>query len=256
MKGPDVELINNPRGSYRFLTGIAPYSSGVVASPGYEIVRATPRGLLPYRLGFELIEQHLQDVGRTRQALCAIELRSPVPFTFQGFAEFNEDYRRLLAEWDLLVEAHNPIARTNVAPAIQPPEEPSLHAFSYTMPSETPEGGTTFVVAGAGELREGRLTSKDIVRKNETSEEAMKQKAAHVMRTMSARLRGLGASWEEVTAVDVYTVHPLEPLLVRHLLGPSGPAARHGVTWHYSRPPIIGIDFEMDVRGIRREVVL
>ena len=35
-------LIDNPRGGYRFLTGISPFSSGVVASDGHEVVHATP----------------------------------------------------------------------------------------------------------------------------------------------------------------------------------------------------------------------
>jgi len=35
-----------------------------------------------------------------------------------------------------------------------------------------------------------------------------------------------------------------------------GKGGAHGVTWHHSRPPIETIEFEMDVRGCRREVVL
>jgi len=29
-----------------------------------------------------------------------------------------------------------------------------------------------------------------------------------------------------------------------------GPAAIHGITWHLSAPPIIDIEFEMDMRGV------
>jgi hypothetical protein len=30
----------------------------------------------------------------------------------------------------------------------------------------------------------------------------------------------------------------------------------HGATWHYSRPPIVSIEYEMDLRGCLREVVI
>ena len=38
MTAPTREV---PHGDYRFLPGIAPYSSGVVATPGHQIVHAT-----------------------------------------------------------------------------------------------------------------------------------------------------------------------------------------------------------------------
>lgn len=109
-------LTANPRGNYHFLPGIAPYSSGAVADPGYEVVHLVFHRPAPYRRGFEVIEAHLRDVGRPRQALCGVELRSPAPFTRQGFAEFNASYCALLEGWDLHVDGQNPVARTNVAP--------------------------------------------------------------------------------------------------------------------------------------------
>jgi hypothetical protein len=35
-----------------------------------------------------------------------------------------------------------------------------------------------------------------------------------------------------------------------------GVGAAHGVRWHFSRPPIVSIEYEMDVRGVRREILL
>jgi hypothetical protein len=29
-----------------------------------------------------------------------------------------------------------------------------------------------------------------------------------------------------------------------------------GLTWHYARPPVIGLDYEMDARGVAREIVV
>jgi hypothetical protein len=29
-----------------------------------------------------------------------------------------------------------------------------------------------------------------------------------------------------------------------------------GLSWHLARPPVVGLEFEMDVRGAAREIVL
>ena len=76
-----------------------------------------------------------------------MEISTPRPFSFAGFDTFNAGYRALLDEWKLLVDGENPIARTNVAPVVGGPREPSLYAFSYTVASES--GRPSFVVAGA-----------------------------------------------------------------------------------------------------------
>jgi hypothetical protein len=241
--------------SYRFLPGGDPYSSGVVATAGWEVVRATLPAPMPWRAGFARIERRLRKLGRPRTALCAVELRVPSPLTFAGFAEFNRGYRALLGEWGLLVDGRNPVARTNVAPVVGPPPEPSLYAFSYTVAAPGPSR-PTFVAAGSGELRAGQASRAGIVRPDDTSPGAMREKASYVMGVMSGRLAGLGATWADVTAVGVYTPHPLESVLATEILAVMGPAAIHGVQWHLAHPPIAGLAFEMDLRGVRREVRL
>ncbi|HYB71687.1 MAG TPA: RidA family protein [Candidatus Bathyarchaeia archaeon] len=247
-------LADHPGGDYRYLPGISAFSSGAVAGPGHEIVHATLAAPVPWRAGFARIEQHLRALGRPRAALCGIELRSPRPFTFDGFAQFNEGYRSLLAEWDILVGDDNPIPRTNVAPVVGAPAEPSLCAFAYTVPGTTPT--PTFVVAGAGELRDRARGPDGIVRHGDTSAEAMREKARFVMATMADRLRALGAEWSRVTAIDVYTAMPLDAGLLEEILRPAGPAAIHGVHLFPSRPPIEGLEFEADLRGLARRLVV
>ncbi len=247
-------MTDNPKGNYHFLPGISPYSCGAVAAAGYEIIHTTLSRAVPCRRGFDIIAAHLERLGRPRQALCAVELRSPAPFTLDGFIAFNRGYKAILQEWDTMVDGINPVARTNVAPEVGPPPEPALHAFSCTVPS--PEAGPTFVVAGAGEVREGRLDIGSIVRNRETSPEAMAEKAAYVMACMSERLGGLGVSWPDVTATDVYTVHDISPFLRHTILSGMSDAVRHGITWHVARAPIVDVEFEMDVRGVRVERIL
>ncbi|APW63862.1 hypothetical protein [Paludisphaera borealis] len=248
-----MPLTDHPLGDYRFLPGIAPYSCGVVSAPGFEVVHVTLHRPVPYLRGFDEIERRLVSEGRPRAALCGVELRSPCPFSFEGFAEFNAGYARILEGWGLFVDGVSPVARTNVAPEGGPPGEPVLYGFSYSRPCD-PSLPPTFVVAGAGELPEGVLAVEGIVRGGDASPDAIATKGAFVMDLMERRLRGLGGDWPSVTAIDVYTVHPIGRLLPDVILGRAGSAAAHGVRWFYSRPPIVGIEYEMDLRGVRTEL--
>ena len=142
-----------------------------------------------------------------------------------------------------------------MAPVVRPPAEPSLHAFSYTVPGAT-AGWPSFVVAGSGELRDRSLAAEGIVRRGETSSDALREKTAYVMGVMRARLEGLGGSWSAVTAVGVYTPHAIQPFLSGEILAAMGPAAAHGVHWFLSHPPIAGLEYEMDMRGVRQELRL
>jgi len=205
-------------------------------------------------MGFQRIDGHLREQGRARTALCGIELRSPAAFTFAGFDQFNAGYRGLLADWGILVGDDNPIPRTNVAPVVGAPAEPSLYAFAYTVPGRTP--APTFIVAGAGELRDRARGPEGIVRHGETTAEAMREKARFVLQTMQERLTALGGDWPRVTAIDVYTAQPIHALVLEEILRVAGAAAIHGVRWFPSRPPIQGLEFEMDLRGVARELVL
>ncbi len=187
-------LIAQPAGHYHFLKGIAPYSCGVVADPGYEIVRVALATPLAWRDGFRRVDEHLRRAGLGRQTLCAMELRSPKPFTMPGFIAFNQSYCAVLRSWDLFVDDLNPIARTNVCPLDDPPEVPSLHAFCYVQPNPNIIR-PTLIVAGAGELRDGVLKETEIIRPGDVSPAAMLEKATYVMRVMDERLRGLGGDW-------------------------------------------------------------
>jgi len=248
-------LIENKLGHYRFLKGIGPYSCGVVADPGWEIVRASPPAWIPWREGFAWVDSVLKSEGLPRSALCAVELRSPQPFSMEGFVEFNRGYCAVLEQWKLILSGLNPIARTNVAPVADPPASPSLHAFSFVR-ANSHLSRPTFVVAGAGELLDGTLDSNRIVQRGETSSGAMLEKAAYVLDVMEERQRGLGVSWNQVTTVDIYTIRSIDESLRSLLLDRIGPAARYGLCWQVTRPPVLDIEFEMDVRGLACELSL
>lgn len=237
----------NIQGGYSFLRGGKPYSAGVVASAGFAIAHVRLTNPVPWKEGFAQIDAQLRAAGRPRAALCAISLRSPAALSFEGFKEFNNFYVDVLKSWNLLVDGVNPVARTNVAPEVDPPAQPSLYSFGYTIPSESVV--SSFVVAGGGELPDGSADPRDIVRANETSAGAMAAKAEFVLGLMQDRLHGLGATWSEVTTINIYTVHDVNALLPTVVLPRIEAARIHGVIWHYARPPIVGIEYEMDLRG-------
>jgi len=109
----------------------------------------------------------------------------------------------------------------------------------------------TFVVAGAGELPEGVLSREGIIALGDASTHGLQVKSRFVMDLMESRLRGLGVGWPLVSNVNVYTAHCLTPLVPEIILGRMGSACIHGVHWHYCRPPIEEIEFEMDMRCSR-----
>ena len=237
------------------MAGIAPYSSGVLAMEGYEVRHVQMHGIQKLEQGFAAIAEFIAAAGRPLQALCALELRIPEPLSFEGFTEFNRRYRNLIEQHDLLLGAENPIARTNIAPAAGEIAHPSVYAFSYTVQSKVT--APTFVVAGAGDLRDqSELRPEGIVLPGRTDLVAMRSKAAVVMQVMQDRLLGLGVSWQEVSDINVYTVQPLARYLVDTLLKPADPAGMYGIRWHYSHPPIEGLAFEMNVRGVQNTISL
>ncbi|MGQ0578140.1 MAG: 2-amino-5-chloromuconate deaminase CnbZ [Betaproteobacteria bacterium] len=247
-----AELIHFPDGGYSFLRGGFPYSQGVKALQGYAIERVRFAQPLPVMQGFAAIEAHLSSLGRPRTALCAAELRSPAPLTIAGFKTFNEGYVEILKRWTLFRDGLNPVARSNVAPEISPPPQPCFYAFCYTVPVD--HGGANFVVAGSGEWPDGGAFPGDIVARGDVSASGLTVKARFVLGKMQDRLAGLGASWRETTAVQVYTVHDIHHLLAGELLPRTGNGA--GLTWHYCRPPIEELEYEMDLRGVAVERLL
>ena len=106
--------MKTPKEGFWFLRGSAPYSSGAAALPGYEVVHATLVPPRPYREGFEAIDRDFKQEGRPPEALCGIELRSPRPFTFAGFNQFNQkSAANALISAAILAGGLNPVARTN-----------------------------------------------------------------------------------------------------------------------------------------------
>ena len=245
-----MTLLSFEPGGYRFMEGVFQYSAGVTALPGHRIVRVQFRRPVLLDEGFRQIEKIIGAAKRPLTAFCACELRSPAPFSESGFAAFNKVYVGTLERWKIFDGKTNPVARSNVCPTIEPPPEPSFHAFCYT--ETAPGTEASFVVAGSGEAPEGRGNYRDhIARLGDVTPAGIREKARFVLGEMERRMAALGFTWEETTATQVYTVHDIHPFLVDEIVRRG--AARSGITWHYNRPPVVDLEYEMDCRGVSIE---
>lgn len=238
-------------GGYRYIPAVFQYSGGVAAEPGLAIERVTFAKPVPLAQGFREIERHIKAAGRPLSAFCACELRSPSQFTEDGFRAFNRHYVGTLEAWGIFKNETNPVARSNVCPEADAPAGPCVHAFSFTV-KETRR--PSFVIAGSGEVPEGKgVYGDNIVARRDTSPAGLRAKARAVLTEMERRLGLLGFAWADTTAVQTYSVHDIHPFLADEIVRRG--AARNGLTWHYCRPPVLDLEYEMDCRGVAVERV-
>jgi len=248
-----IETIEATNSGYRFMPGVSQYSCGIGALPGFTIERVRFSRVIPLKVGFQKIAEIIKAAGRPLTAFGACELRSPAPFTEEGFKAFNQIYIQTLIEWGLMKDGVNPVARSNVCPKIDPPAEPGFHAFSFT--TVAPNAPTSFVVAGSGESAEGKANYRDhIVRLGDISPEGMLEKAKWVLNEMERRMSAFGGDWSQATAVQLYTIRDVFPFLESEL-GRRG-ALRSGLTWYFNRPPVVDLEYEMDCRKVQIERVV
>lgn len=248
-----IETIEAAGGGYRFMPGVSQYSCGVGAMPGFALTRVRFAKVVPLKQGFDRIADYIKKSGRPLTSFAACELRSPAPFTEQGFKDFNAIYIKTLIEWGVMKEGVNPVARSNVCPKIDPPSEPGFHAFTFaTVAKDAP---SSFVVAGSGESAEGKGNYRDhTVRLGDVSPEGMLEKAKWVLDEMERRMSAFSGDWSQTTAVQLYTVRDVFSFLESEL-GRRG-VLNNGLTWHFNRPPVVDLEYEMDCRRVQDERVI
>jgi hypothetical protein len=232
-------LAHSPSGNYRFLAAEGrPFSGGIVADDGYDLVHARFERPVPLEAGLAGAVRHVAAAGRTAQAIAGFELRIPGPLSKAGFDEFNRAYVSSLKSLGLEVDGLMPAARTNVAPAVGSISEPSVYAVTYTIPTRRIRRG--FLLSGVPET-EGNNPAEML---------------DSIMRVLSARLGELGATWDDATAIQLYGLDDFQDALVKNVLPRTGGAAIHGIQWFPSRPPIEGLKFEIDLRSAGTELIL
>ena len=248
-----METVEARDGGYRYIPGVSQYSAGVAALQGFSIERVRFADPVPLREGFERAAEIIKAAGRPLTAFCACELRSPAPFTESGFKTFNSEYIGHLSQWGIMNDGANPVARSNVCPKLDPPSVPGFHAFSFTVSaSNAPD---SFVVSGSGEAPEGKGSYRDhAIRLGDTSSAAIREKAKWVLGEIERRMGAFGGTWSKLTGVQLYTVHDIHPFLESELAKRG--AMRNGLTWHFNRPPVVDLEYEMDCRRVFSERVV
>jgi hypothetical protein len=242
-----ADLIDVPAGGYRYIPHAFQYSGGVIALDGFQIERVTFQTPVALAEGFAFIERYLTDQGVPLVSFCACELRSPAQFTDAGFIAFNRSYCGTLVRWGVMTGDDNPVARSNVCPVVDQPTEPSFYAFCFAR--AVPGASGSFVIAGSGEADDGPEPYRErMVRFGDTSPAGMREKAIFVLGRMEQRMARVGATWSNTTASQVYTVFDLHPFLQDEIVRRG--AARHGLIWHLARPPVEGLEYEMDCRSV------
>jgi hypothetical protein len=235
-----------PSGGYWFLPSIRAYSAGVAADREHELVRIALDMPLPLERAAELIPRFIgRDLGRPVDAICAIELRSPLPMSYGQFAAFNRRYTSWLELIGLTRHRETPVARTNVVPSLGRIDGPVVHAFTVTVPSSTARLAT-FVTAGAAES--SRLSARTVVSQGETSLQARMAKCRFVIKELSARMEALGVP-PSASDVTVYAETVPTTAMIEEIVEHLSPGTST-VTYCYSRPPVAAVEFEMDVRRV------
>ena len=243
-------LLDVEAGHYQVVPAGQVFCAGVLPMEGYEVVHALLRPRLPLLAGYAFIEGYLKTLGLPVQAVCGMELRMPAPMTFEAFREFNGPYVEQLRKWDLLLGPYSAVCRTNVAPALNPPAEPVLHAFSYVAPARG--RATTFCVSGTADID----PRGKVVAAGSTAPAAMQEKIHYVLDVIGERLSEMGLAWDDVTHVDFYFAVDVPDIWGSIILPAIGNAALGGVRLHYARPPIVGAEVELEAKGLARELTL
>ena len=131
------------------------------------------------------------------------------------------------------------------------PRRPShFYAFSYTVP-----GAGGFVVAGSGVAggADGPYGPR-IVRHGDHSPDGMREKARFVLRAMAARRGALEQGWAVGPDTQLYTIYEVHGHFADEFIRRG--AAPAAYLAFGCRPPVQGLDYEIDVRGVAKELVI
>ncbi|GAA5176411.1 hypothetical protein GCM10023321_84730 [Pseudonocardia eucalypti] len=248
-------MIHHDAGGYAFAPSDLGFACAALrALPGHRLEWAVLPAPVPLADGFELARRHVEGLGRPPAALCGFDVRLPRSLPRAEFGAFNRGYIARLREWGLLTEHGCPLSRTNVAPTVRPPAEPSVLAFSYTV--QRAGGDPNFVVSGVGELPDDTVIPDGVVRHRETGPEALMEKARCVVEVTRKRLDAIGVAWDGSAAMHLYSAHDLAFAVQRELFVAEGIAPVHGVIWHDAAPPVDDLELEIDARAYDRQLRL
>ena len=74
------------------------------------------------------------------------------------------------------------------------------------------------------------------------------------MGEMESRRAARGFTWAAAISTPAEPVHDIGALVGEEIVRKG--AAAGGLSWHLCRPPVVDLEYEMDVRGAARELVI
>jgi hypothetical protein len=251
--GTEEAPIVHESGGYCYIPSLPFASAGVASLPGMAIVRGIFAEPQPLDRALDATERHLAGIGRRIDAVCGVELRMPEVLTWSQFEGFNTAYVHELEQRGLLRQGAPPFTRTNVVPA----GSVAVHgvvALSYTVEADRSQPG--FVISGTPEMTPGAAYPDNILRRGDTSREALLDKARCAVKAVQARIKQLGVTWDDACRVHLYSRWQLALDLRRLVLARIGVDPVDGIVVHDSEPPVFELELEVDVRSYISEVAI
>ncbi len=203
--------------------------------------------------GFARIKQHLEKLGRPVTALAACELRSPKPMSVAEFQEFNREYLKTLHEWgcrarrDQCAGAQQHRADHRGAVRL---ELLRLHLHGAgsecvrRLPDLGPAGDQARRARGRAHVRRPRRVAEGSRR-----EGALCRWTACARASMRSAATGAASPHRRstpcTTSARCWRTCSAELKI-----------SQIGVAWYPGWPPVSDMEFEVDVRRVRTELVI
>ena len=92
------------------------------------------------------------------------------------------------------------------------------------------------------------------MRYRDLSPDGLREKVRFTVGSMESRLGAFGFGWKDTSAVQAYSVYDFHHAMSDELVRRG--ATRSGLTWHFARPPVVDLEYEMDCRRVMRETVI
>ena len=188
-------------------------------SRGFEIVRVRFHTPAAARRGLRMrIEQMIRDAGRPLTAFCACELRSPAPFTEDGFPRLQRNLCRHAAE----MGRDGRRRQSGRAQQCMPGDRSAGRAVVSCLllhgggaQGHCPRSWSRAAARRSKARATIAITPCGAARPRPTP---CARKRGYVLGEMERRLGLLGFGWADTTASQVYTVHDLYPFLADEIV--------------------------------------
>ena len=210
---------------------------------------------LPLAAGFAWIERYLGEQGVPLAAFCACELRSPAQFTDTGLYRIQpplhrhatalgrDDRTRTTTRWRAATSSHRSTSRPNRA---------STRSASRVLPPAR-QGRSSSPAAARRATDPRRIASARCVTARPAPTRCVRRRCS-CWGGWRSGWPSLGKTWADTTATQVYTVYDVHTSLADEIVRRG--AARHGLVWHFARPPVEGLEYEMDCRSVPVEHIV